>query len=126
MENRIQLLTKFNFPQIHSKRSLAYAICVKKTNTVDTPNVITVQETDSTIFKITHLEIFMAEKKAILTAIEKFSKFAQIRIIKSRTVKDIKGPLKQLLLSFGMPETVVMENEKPFNSIVIIFVIKSV
>ena len=68
----------------------------------------------------------MTEKKAILTAIEKFSKFAQIRIMRSRTVKDVKEPLKQLLLSYGMPETVVMKNEKPFNSIVIIFVRKSV
>ena len=40
----------------------------------------------------------MTEKKAILTAVDKFSRFAQVEILRSRAVKDAKELFRELLL----------------------------
>lgn len=128
-ENKIQLLTKFYFPHMHSKIKKLTSLCkVCKENKYDRhPNKIALQETPIPTFpgQILHIDIYFTEKKAILTAVDKFSKFAQARILKSRAVEDVKEPLRELLLSFGMPDTIVMDNEKSFNSTAIIFMLEN-
>lgn len=128
-ENKIQLLTKFYFPRMNAKiKNITSSCKICKENKYDRhPNKILLQETPIPLFpgQIIHIDIFMTEGKVILTAIDKFSKFAQARILKSRSVEDVKEPLRDLLLSFGMPETIVMDNEKSFNSVAVIFMLEN-
>lgn len=129
IENKTQLLTKFYFPHMHSKIKKLIGPCkVCKENKYERhPNKITIQETPIPQFpgQIVHIDIFITGKKTVLTAIDKFSKFAQARILKSRSVEDVKEPLREMLLSFGMPELIVMDNEKSFNSTAIIFMLEN-
>jgi hypothetical protein len=59
-----------------------------------------------------------------LTAIDKLTKFAQTKIIKSRSIEDVKRPLRDLLFYFGGPEFVVIDNEKSLNSASIKFMME--
>lgn len=63
------------------------------------------------------------EGELVLTALDKFSKYAQTKLIKSRAVEDIREPLRQLLYSFGIPKLIVVDNEKSFNSATIKFML---
>lgn len=38
------------------------------------------------------------------------------RIVNSRATQDIKGPLRDMLMSFGIPKQIVIDNEKSLNS----------
>lgn len=60
----------------------------------------------------------------VLTAIDKFSKYAQAHIVKSRSTEDIKEPLRKILFSFGIPKAIVIDNEKTLNSASIVFMIR--
>ena len=106
MENKTQLLTKFHFPQMHSKIKKTTDILIK----------ISLQEKTTLLFpgQIVHMDIFMTEKEAILTAIDKFSKFARGRILRSRVVEDVKEPLRELLLFLECPKRLLQK--KSFNS----------
>lgn len=129
IENKTQLITKFYFPQMHSKIKKITKLCkVCRENKYDRhPNKITLQETPIPSYpgQIIHIDIFITEKKIILTAIDKFSKFAQTRMLRSRAIEDVKEPLRELILSFGIPETIVMDNEKSFNSTSIVFMLEN-
>lgn len=128
-ENKIQILSKYYFPQMHSKIKKIVKSCkVCKENKYDRhPNKITLSETPIPQFpgQIVHVDIYLTEKKPILTAIDKFSKYAQARILKSRATVDVKETLREILLSFGMPEIVVIDNEKSFNSNAVIFMLEN-
>lgn len=128
-ENKTQLLTKFYFPQMHSKIKKITSLCkICKENKYDRhPNKVKIQETPIPQYpgQIIHIDVFITEKKSILTAIDKFSKLAQVKILKSRSTEDIKEPLRELLLAFGMPQMVVMDNEKSFSSASIIFMLEN-
>lgn len=71
-----------------------------------------------------HIDIFSTEQKLVLTAIDKFSKLAQAKIINSKAIEDIKKPLHDILFYFGVPQYVIMDNEKSFNSATITFIMK--
>lgn len=71
-----------------------------------------------------HIDIFSTEKKLVLTAIDKFSKLAQARVIESKAIEHIKNPLNEILFYYGVPKFVVMDNEKSFNSASINFMMK--
>lgn len=116
VENRIQILLQYYFPEMHSKIKKVVKTCkICKENKYDRhPNKIELGETPIPQFpgEIVHIDIYLTEKKPILTAIDKFSKYAQVKLLNSRAAVDVKEPLREILLSFGMPKIIVIDNEK--------------
>ncbi|HBS53334.1 MAG TPA: hypothetical protein DD806_04965 [Flavobacterium sp.] len=119
-ENRIQLLEKYYFPQMSKKiRQLVKHCTICKENKYERfPNSHVINPTPIPTFpgQILHIDIFSTEKNLVLTAIDKFSKFAQTKIIKTRAIDHIKKPLMDLLFYYGGPESVIIDNEKSLNS----------
>ena len=66
----------------------------------------------------------ITQKNLVLTAIDKFSKYAIVKLIKSRSAEDIKEPLREVLMYFGVPESIVIDNEKALNSQSILFMLE--
>lgn len=71
-----------------------------------------------------HIDIYSTERRLILTAVDKFSKFAQARILKTKATEDVRGPLREILFFFGVPVNVVTDGEKSLNSESITFMMK--
>lgn len=65
--------------------------------------------------QIVHIDILHMGKQLILTAVDKLSKYAVAKPIKSKAAEDIRQPLRDIIFSL-IPETVVMDNEKSFRS----------
>lgn len=51
-----------------------------------------------------------------MKAIDKFSKFAVTKVLKSRADKDIRQYFKEIFY-FLLPETIIFDNEKSFNAV---------
>lgn len=66
--------------------------------------------------EILHIDIFFTSKQYFLTCIDKFSKFAIVHPINSRSTIDIKPALLQILSSFRNTKIIVSDNEKAFES----------
>lgn len=119
-ENKIQIIEKYYFPSMNNKIAKVVKNCVVcKENKYDRhPAKPEIQPTPIPKFpgQIVHLDIFITDKHSVLTAIDKFSKFAVAKVIKSRAAEDIKQPLKDILF-FLIPETIIFDNEKSFNSV---------
>ncbi len=73
---------------------------------------------------IVHMDIFLVGKELGITVIDKFSKYFIAKPIKSRAAEDIRQPLRDILYAL-IPETLVMDNEKSFNSESIKFMIEN-
>lgn len=119
-ENKIQLLERFYFPQMNSKITRIVKQCkICKVNKYDRhPNKPIIQSTPIPTFpgEIVHIDLYHTNKKVILTAIDKFSKFALAKIVKSKATQDIKLPLRDILMYFGIPKKIVIDNEKSLGS----------
>lgn len=119
-ENKLQILEKSYFPQMNKKINFLIKNCtVCKENKYDRhPNNQIINPTPIPNYPghTLHLDIYSTENKLVLTAIDKFTKFAQAKIIKSRAIEDIKRPLRDLLFFFSVPEIIVIDNEKSLNS----------
>lgn len=63
-----------------------------------------------------HVDIFSTDKKYFLTCVDKFSKFAMVQPIPSRTIEDVKLPLMQLLNVFPQARQIYCDNEPSLNS----------
>lgn len=63
--------------------------------------------------EILHIDIFSTDKKYFLTCIDKFSKFAIVQPIVSRTIIDIEPPILQLMNFFPNTKTIYCDND-PF------------
>ena len=70
----------------------------------------------SQVGEILHIDIFSTDKKYFLTCLDKFSKFAVVQPIASRTIIDVKIPIFQLLNIFPNVNTIYCDNEKSLNS----------
>lgn len=127
-ENITQLLRKYYFPQMQAKISRIIKQCkICKENKYDRhPNKFILKHTPVPKYpgQFVHIDIYHTNNRVILTAIDKFSKYAQARVIKSRATEGIKAPLQDLLISFGTPENIVIDNEKSLNSSVITFMLE--
>lgn len=66
--------------------------------------------------EILHIDIFSTGSKYFLTCVDKFSKFAIVQSIKSRTIVDVRPQLLQLLNMFCNTRTIFCDNEKSLNS----------
>lgn len=119
VENRLQILEKFYFPKISKKLRTYIKMChVCNENKYDRhPNKIIISKTPIPKYPghTLHIDIYSTEKNLVLTAIDKLTKLAQGKIIKSRAVEDIRRPLRDLLFFFNVPEAVVMDNEPALN-----------
>ena len=62
--------------------------------------------------QILHIDIFSTDKKYFLRCINKFSKFAVIQPIESKTISDVKRTILQLINFFRKVETIFCDNEK--------------
>lgn len=67
--------------------------------------------------EILHIDVFYTSKQFFLTCIDKFSKFAIVHPINSRSTIDIKPALLQVLSLFTNTKIVVSDNEKAFESL---------
>lgn len=63
-----------------------------------------------------HIDIFSTAGKYFLTAVDKFSKFALVQPIASRTIADVKVPILQIFNSFPEVKSVYCDNEPSFSS----------
>lgn len=124
-ENRLQILEKYYFPSMTKKIRSKINLCQTcKVNKYDRhPNKTDLQETPIPTFPghTIHIDIYITNKHHILTAIDKFSKYALAKLINSRSMEDIRKPLRDMLFYFGVPKSVIMDNEKSFNSASILF-----
>lgn len=128
-ENKVQLLEKYYFPKMQAKIDQIVKQCkICKTQKYERhppkPNLMPTP-LPQYAGQIIHIDIFYTNNKVLLTAIDKFSKYAQVRIIKSRAVQDIKDPLKDLLMSFGTPQHLVIDNEKSLTSAPITYMLEN-
>jgi hypothetical protein len=127
-ENRLQILEKYYFPKMSKKiRQLIKQCTVCKENKYERfPNNHEMNPTPIPNYPghTLHIDIYSTERNLVLTAIDKFTKLAQAKIIKSRSIEDVKRPLRDLLFHFGGPEFVVIDNEKSLNSASIKFMME--
>uniref|UniRef100_W8AHE3 RNA-directed DNA polymerase n=1 Tax=Ceratitis capitata TaxID=7213 RepID=W8AHE3_CERCA len=88
IENKKQIIQKFYFPQMQSKINKIVKQCkICAENKYDRyPNKPEIQKTPIPEYpgQIVHIDIFIADKNLVLTAIDKYSKYAQARVIKSK------------------------------------------
>lgn len=59
-----------------------------------------------------------------MTEIDKFTKYAQTRLIKSRAIEDMRNPLRDIIFSQGVPKYIVIDNEPSLNSASIKFMME--
>lgn len=127
-ENKIQILEKYYFPGMNNKIKKVVKQCtVCKLNKYDRhPTNPELKETPIPTHPghTLHIDIYKTENNLVLTAIDKFSKYAQGKVVKSRAIEDIKEPLRQLLFLFGVPRVIVVDNEKSLNSSSINFMVE--
>jgi hypothetical protein len=120
VENKAQLIQKYYFPRMMSKiKNFVKKCTICKENKYDRhPPKPQLQETPIPEFPghTLYIDIYSTESKLVLTAICKLTKFAQAKIIKSRSGEHVKQPLSDILFYYGIPECVVIDNEKSLNS----------
>ena len=119
-ENQLQLCEKYYFPKMHKKMKQLIKQCtVCKENKYDRhPNnqVLIPTPIPSYPGHTVHIDIYSTEGHLVLTLIDKFTKLARAAIINSRSIEDIRRPLRDLLFFFAIPQFVVIDNEKSLNS----------
>lgn len=115
-ENKSQLIKKFYFPSMQAKINRLVKQCniCKEQKYERHPNKPLLKATPIPQYpgQIVHLDLFYTNHKVVLTGIDKYSKYAQAKIVKSRAVEDIKEPLRELITSLGFPKQIVVDNEK--------------
>lgn len=128
VENKMQILEKAYFPSMFSKIKRILKLCSTcKRNKYDRhPSQPRLNATPIPNYpgQVIHIDIFSTDRKLVLTAIDKFSKYAQTKILQGKSIEDIRRPLRDILFFYGVPKTVVMDNEKSLNSATILFMMK--
>lgn len=117
-ENKLQLLRKFYFPKLSQKMHDFVTNCqLCHENKYDrNPIHFPIQKTPIPIqpFQIAHIDILFIDNLQYLTCVDKFSKYAQVRLIESRAAVDLIPAVKEVLSEFKFPEALVMDQEKSF------------
>jgi len=120
IENKQQILEDFYFPQMRAKIEKILKECsVCKEHIYERhPNKPEIQRTPIPQYPghIVHIDLYWTCKQVVLTAIDKFSKYAQAKIVKSRATQHVKQTLEEVLTNFGIPKIVVIDNEKSLSS----------
>jgi len=119
-ENSIQVLQDYFFPNI--KRQLKTIVANCKTCSESKynrrPKKVNVGQTPipSNPGEILHIDIFSTDNQHFLSCLDKFTKFAIILPINSRSILDVKIPLLKIVNFFPNAKTIICDNEKAFNS----------
>lgn len=127
-ENKKQLIQIVYFPKMKAKIENIIKQCkvCKEHKYNRHPNKPKLLETPIPQYpgEIVHIDIYTTEKHLVLTALDKFSKYAQVKLIRSKAIEDIREPLREIIFSFGVPKTIVIDNEKSLNSASIQFMVE--
>lgn len=127
-ENRAQIMEKYYFPSMARKIKRIIKLCsiCKKNKYERHPNTPELGETPIPAYPghTIHIDIFSTDKKLILTSIDKFSKYVQVKQLSGRSIEAVRRPLRELLFFYGVPKNVVMDNEPSLNSPSILFMMK--
>ena len=117
-ENKLQILSKFYFPKLAQKLRDFVVNCTTCNECKYDRRPIKFPHQATPIpdapFKIAHIDILFLENNRYLTYIDKFSKFAQIQPIDSRSSVDVSPAVKELLCKYKTPDVLVMDGEKSF------------
>lgn len=119
-ENKLQILRKFYFPKMQQKTKDFVTNCriCHECKYDRKPINFPIQKTPLPTgpFQIAHIDILFLENHYFLTYIDKFSKFAQIKLIESRAAVDLVPAIKDILLKYQTPKILVMDGEKSFKT----------
>jgi len=128
-ENTKQILRDYYFPKMSSLAKEVVANCkiCTKAKYDRHPKKQELGETPIPSYtgEMLHIDIFSTNKKQFLTCIDKFSKFAIVQPVLSRTIVDVTGPLLQLVNLFPKIKTIYCDNEAAFNSETITSLLKN-
>lgn len=119
-ENVKHILEDYFFPKMEKKTKQLVANCrvcsQAKYDRHPKKQVIAQTPIPTYCGETLHIDIFSTGSKYFLTCIDKFSKFAIVQSLKSRTIVDVKPQLLQLLNMFSGTKTIYCDNEKSLNS----------
>lgn len=119
-ENKYQILREFYFPKITQHLKKYIRVCDKcNTSKYDRqPLIIPIQETPipNYPYQILHLDIFQIESDYYLSSVDKFSKYGRMIPIRSRHAIHISKAIWETVTSFIIPNSLVMDNERAFQS----------
>lgn len=119
-ENECQILTDYYFPNIRKRLKEIVSSCAicKEAKYQRHPPKPKIGKTPVPTYsgEIIHIDIYSTAGSHFLTCVDKFSKFAVIKRIKSRAIIDVKEPILELLNLFKDTKTIVCDNEKAFTS----------
>lgn len=119
-ENVKQIIEDYFFPKMEKKTKQFVANCrvCSQAKYDRHPKKQLIAQTPIPTYcgEILHIDIFSTGSKYFLTCIDKFSKFAIVQSLKSRTIVDVKPQLLQLLNVFSNTKTIYCDNEKSLNS----------
>nr|AAA28600.1 reverse transcriptase endonuclease [Drosophila virilis] len=129
-ENIKQVLRDYYFPNMASlaKEVVANSRVCTKAKYDRHPKKQELGETPIPSYtgEMLHIDIFSTDKKQFLTSIDKFSKFAVVQPILSRTIIDVTSPLLQIVNLFPATKTIYCDNEAAFNSETITSMLRNV
>lgn len=129
LENKIQILEEYYFPSMSSKiKNIVKACKICKENKYERhPNHMKINSTPMPTFPghTIHIDIFSTDKYKVLTAIDKFTKFAVAKVLNGKSIENIRKPLREIIFYFGVPKSVIFDNEKSFNSQTIRFMLEN-
>lgn len=119
-ENFKQIISEYYFPNIRKALKTIIAnckICLENKYQRKPPNP-EIGKTPIPNYpgEILHIDILITDKQNFLTVIDKFSKFAVVKPIASRSTIDIKEALLQTIGLFKNTKTIVSDNERAFGS----------
>lgn len=119
-ENKYQILREFYFPKItqHLKKHIRVCDNCNTSKYDRRPLIIPIQETPipNYPYQILHLDIFQIESDYYLSSIDKFSKYGRMIPIRSRHAVHISKAIWETVTSFIIPNSLVMDNERAFQS----------
>lgn len=127
-ENRKQIMEKCYFPGMSGKIKRIIKLCSTcKENKYDRhPNMTEIKGTPIPTYPghTVHIDIFSTDRKLVLTSIDKFSKYAKVKLLCGRAIEDVRRPLREIIFSYGVPKNIIMDNEPSLNSASILFMLK--
>ena len=119
-ENTKQVLKDYYFPKMQKMATEIVSTCkiCARAKYDRHPKRHKISETTipSYVGEILHIDIYSTDKTHFLTCIDKFSKFAIVQPIESRTIHDVKIPILQLINTFPAVKIIYCDNEKSINS----------
>lgn len=128
-ENRIQIIGEYYFPAMMRKIKNVLKLCkICKENKYERhPNDTKISSTPMPTYPghTIHMDIFSTGQCKILTAIDKFTKFVVVKKLDGKSIENIRKPLRDIIFYFGVPKSIIFDNEKSFNSQTIKFMLEN-